>query len=135
MDLIITTPKCEMKNAKLEAEKCIKDGGGIYFRRFSTKDYPKKVKVGDKVFYVEDGHIRGFAVINNIVNSQVNVFCSTTGKKYFPGFYIEMDAKSWQWIEPIRMDGFQRFRYVKERFEYKVVGSWLDPKPEVKETI
>ena len=37
MDIILTTPKYEMANAAREAENCIKDGKGYYFRRFNQE--------------------------------------------------------------------------------------------------
>lgn len=61
MDIIVTTPKTEMVNAAREAENCIKEGGGYYFRRFNQQ--PCGLMPGEKVFYVEDGHITGYAII------------------------------------------------------------------------
>ena len=33
-NIIVTTPKTEIENAKKEAEECIKNNGGSYFRFF-----------------------------------------------------------------------------------------------------
>lgn len=122
-DIIVTTPKTEMKNAVKEVEKCINEGGGYYFRRFFS--LPKEVDIGSRIFYVENGYIRGFGVICDIKRGPY--ICSVTGLSWGVGFYIFMEAKSWKWIKPQQMKGFQGFRYFDDKYE--VVGGWLDPKP------
>jgi hypothetical protein len=47
--IIVTTPKSEMFNAKKEAEKCIKEGGGYYFRALSSM--PKDIVIGGSRLY------------------------------------------------------------------------------------
>lgn len=42
MDIIVTTPKSESEKSRLEAEKCINEGGGFYFRKLHSK--PKDLK-------------------------------------------------------------------------------------------
>ena len=118
MDIIVTTPKREMANAAREAEDCKRDGGGEYFRRFPVERAPD-VLPGDRVYYVEDGYIRGFAVVKWLHLAKNSVRCTTTRRRYPPGLYIYMRASSWQWIEPIPMSGFRGFRHAR----------WLDPKP------
>ncbi len=127
MDIIVTTPKSQMENAKKEAEHCISKGGGIYFRRFSLNKKPK-IEKGNKVFYVEDGYLRGYATVLYTQEADGQI-CEVTGKQYLPGFYVVMDAKSWKWIKPIPMKGFQGYRYLKDDINIEVVGNWLDKKP------
>jgi hypothetical protein len=131
MDIIVTTPKHEMENAAAEAQTCIDEGCGEYFRRFHL-NYSPKINIGERVFYVEDGYVRGFAIAHRVVNIPRRMQCDTTGRWYDYGFYIFMPADSWQWIEPVPMKGFQGFRYYATNFfVYKIVGNWLDPKPEI----
>ena len=142
MDIIITTPKSQMANAAQEAAECIADGGGDYFRRFNPPG--PRVMPGDKVFYVEDGFIRGYATATRLVNIPRTMRCDTTGRWYAPGYYVFMRADSWKWIKPIPMRGFMGFRYARARGDnpniiehvgacgaswVEVVGDWLDPKP------
>ncbi len=135
MDIIVTTPKSQMKAAAQEAADCIAAGGGEYFRRFNSNQYPD-IGVGDKVYYVEDGYIRGFAIVKR-VRHRDGIQCDTTGRQWLDGCYIFMDAKSWQWITPVPMKGFQNFRYA-DRYSWPypewIVGGWLDPKPETHQT-
>lgn len=125
MDIIVTTPKTQMEEAKQEAHDCIRNLGGHYFRRFNHK--PSDLTIGDKIFYVEDGYIRGFASIVKMESGENQ--CETTGKFWAQGWYVFLDSTTWQWIKPIPMKGFQGWRYFKD--EYVIIGGWLDPKPNV----
>ena len=149
MDIIVTTPKSEMANAAREAADCIAAGGGEYFRRFPLVRTPK-VTPADRVYYVEDGYVRGFAVISRL-SYESGMNCDTTGRRWARGWYVFMDANSWKWIRPIPMRGFQGFRYagrvqisqtdgvgcpgdckilVGANWQIvHVVGGWVDPKP------
>lgn len=129
MDIIVTTPKSEMLNAQQEAKDCIKAGGGVYFRRLSSR--PIKLEIGDRVFYVEDGYVRGFAEVSEIELFHSGAICETTHQTYPPGWYVMMDAVTWKWIEPIKMKGFQGYRYCNFP-KIEIVGGWLDPKPKTK---
>lgn len=126
MNIIVTTPKSEMETSKKEAEKMKKEGGGLYFRRFDR--LPLKLNVGDKVFYTENGYIRGFAVATKIFKEE-GMGCDTTGRHYPKGFYVFMDASTWKWVKPIPYKGFQGFRYFDQPFE--VVGNWEDDMPAI----
>jgi hypothetical protein len=64
MDIIVTTPKNKSQEASREADYCKKNGGGYYFRVFPVKRYPRNIKIGDKVFYIDNGYIRGFCLID-----------------------------------------------------------------------
>ena len=125
-NFVVTTPKSEMLNAAREAEACRQAGGGFYFRVFRNCR-PDGLDRGSKIFYVEDGYVRGFAVISDITRR--NFTCEVTGQPSGFGWYAIMPADSWRWIKPIPMKGFQGWRYWGGVFE--VIGAWLDPKPEL----
>ncbi len=122
-DIVVTTPKNMMETAAQEARDCIEAGGGQYFRTF--RDRPRDLEVGSRIFYVEDGYVRGFAVVRWILHG--TMLCRTTGKDWGVGYHVTMSAASWKWIEPIPMKGFQGFRYCD--LDFRVVGDWLDPRP------
>jgi len=128
-NLLVTTPKSESENSAREAECCTKKGGGFYFRRFNK--LPKNLSAGSKIFYVEDGYIRGYGVVSVITEIKDDHFqCDVTGKKWEPGTYAVIPADSWKWIKPISHKGFQGYRYF-DGAGVEVVGGWLDEKPEV----
>jgi hypothetical protein len=128
-DIIVTTPKSQMKIAEQEALECleaIQNGEeAAYFRTFSKK--PKDLDIGSRIFYVEDGFIRGFVTVKKI--GKGNIQCSTTGKNWKGECYVLMPAQNWKWIKPIVMKGFQGYRYFQAPKDMEIVGDWLDPKP------
>lgn len=119
-----------MSNAAREAADCLRAGGGRYFRRLGTT--PKEIGEGSRVYYVEDGYIRGYCLLQRVEKSSGKT-CDTTGKVFEAGTYLVMDAQSWRWIAPIRFPGFQGWRYAPAQWsdQAKVVGFWRDPKPAV----
>lgn len=128
MDIVVTTPKTERVNAEAEAEWAKAQGGGIgvtYFRRM--KKVPQNLELGDKVFYCEDGYVRGFCILGGIDWGEQPAVCAVTMRDWGDGAQLIMRADSWQWIKPIPMKGFQGFRYFKQPFE--VVGDWKDKRP------
>jgi len=137
MDIIVTTPKSEIANAAAEAADCIAAGGGEYFRRFPVRASPRLLRLCERVYYVEDGYVRGFGTVKRKECIDVDVLCDTTYRHWPPGTYVFMDATSWQWIRPIPMRAFQGFRYVDEAsvpFDgdtVEIIGDWRDPKPEI----
>ena len=142
MDIIVTTPKSEMAHAAQEAADCIAAGGGEYFRHFSDGYWGPKIRAGERVWYVEDGYVRGFCVVSRVLRRGAGEVCATTGRVWPNGLYVYMDAASWQWVKPIAMRGFQGYRYVHPRsvgewlaaqiHQAEVVGGWRDQRPEVK---
>ncbi len=122
-DIVVTTPKTQMETAAQEARECIEAGEGCYFRTFPNR--PKDLQPGSRVFYVEDGYVRGYAVVAKMITGYIR--CAVTGELWY-GHQALMSAASWKWIEPIPMKGFQGFRYCS--LDFRVVGDWLDPRPE-----
>jgi hypothetical protein len=115
-DIIVTTPKGEIANAAREAREA---------RRFK-KSVPRELAPGSRIFYVEDGYVRGFATVERVETS--SRLCTTTGREWGEGTYAFMRADSWQWIRPLKMTGFQGYRYDAPP-GVEIVGGWLDPKP------
>jgi len=125
-NIIVTTPKSEIENSRKEAEECAKVGGGFYFRKF--KKCPKELESGSKIFYVEDGYIRGFGEVAKIVKNEK--VCDVTRKNWGMAYFAIVPSCSWKWIKPIKMPGFQGFRYFDDE-NVEIVGNWLDPKPQI----
>jgi len=124
-DILLTTPKSQVKRAKLEAQRAKKEGRGYYFRRF--RKLPKKIQLGSRIFYVEDGYVRGFAPVEMIYEGTMK--CDVTGNVYC-GFNLLMNVITWKWIKPIPYKGFQGFRYFGGH-EVEIIGGWLDSMPAV----
>jgi len=130
MDIMVTTPKDRMEAAAREAEDCKQAGGGFYFRRLcGSCGHTPRIKSGDRVYYVEDGAVRGFCLLDRLEEKTVDMVCASNQTNYFPGVFAFMDARTWQWIEPIPMQGFRGWRYFPKELAPQVVGGWLDPRP------
>lgn len=137
-DIIVTTPKDQMESAAQEAADCIAAGGGEYFRRFPAAYAPSGLVRGRRVWYVEDGFLRGYAVVDR-VETRNGMDCDTTGRRWPAGVYVFMRADSWRWIEPFPMRGFRGYRYFTDGLQYslrplQVVGDWLSPRPPTRAT-
>jgi hypothetical protein len=131
-----------MANAAQEAADCLAAGDGEYFRRFDANHYPS-IGQGDRVYYVEDGYVRGFCRVDRVESRTLGCRCDTTGRAWAPGIYVFMRADSWQWIKPIPMRGFMgwraAFRYLhrphalEEQWRgtalVEIVGDWKAPRP------
>ena len=127
MDIVVTTPKSERVKAEAETEWAKAQGGGpgvVYFR--SVSKFPKDIAVGDKVFYVEDGYVRGYCTLAGLSAGESGE-CQATGRDWGEGPQLVMRADSWKWVKPIPMKGFQGFRYFDQ--PYEVVGDWQDKRP------
>lgn len=133
-DIVVTTPKSQMATAALEAEQARALDGverSFYFRNLG-KHGGANLGKGSRVYYVEDGYLRGFGVVESdedIIHRPFNR-CETTGKLFMDGWYAYIPADSWQWIAPIPYKGFQGWRYAPDEWRnLEVIGDWLDPKP------
>lgn len=127
--IIVTTPQTSAKRAAQEAQDCIDAGGGEYFRRFGGRSFPKRLHVGDRVYYVQNGFLRGYALVSRFEISSGEV-CDTSGEQYGSGHYVYMDATTWKWVEPTPMKGFQGYRYAADWTNLlAILGGWKDPMP------
>jgi hypothetical protein len=131
-NIIVTTPVGNSKRAALEAQNSIEAGGGEYFRRFGGRSFPKRLVVGDRVYYIQNGFVRGFALVSRFEISGGET-CDISGEQYGSGHYVFMDAKSWQWVTPAPMKGFQGYRYTTNEIDdLPSIGNWQTPQPEAR---
>jgi hypothetical protein len=128
-NIIVTTPQRCRSQARKEAENCIKDGGGYYFRKFPPQCRPKHLGVGDRVYYVQDRFLRGFALVDSFEYLEKQI-CDTSGQDFGAGYFVYMNATTWQWVKPSLFKGFQGWRYALDWVDLlPIVGGWLDPMP------
>jgi len=128
MDIVVTTPLSERANAAREAAALITAGGGQYFRALHAK--PARLTEGDRIFYVEAGYVRGYGVVAAVHFGGDR--CGITERWWDGAVSVWFDARSWTWIRPLPMQGFQGFRYATRDLLdlVEVVGGWLDTMPE-----
>jgi len=104
----VTTPKSEHETARLEGEAVTDDPNAFWFRSFRGKI---KASVGDRVYYVDNGAIRGYGVIFKI---EVGEMWDDAHERWWSGTHLLQ--REWIWLKaPVPYKGFQGFRYVDEK--------------------
>lgn len=133
-DIIVTSPKNRMDEAEQEALDCIANGGGYYVRILHST--PKDLRIGDRVWYTENGYLRGYAFVDSVDKWKKpgdSVRCETTGRDWpipVGGCMVFMRADTWTWVVPEVFKGFQGWRYFDHReWGCIKIGGWRDPKP------
>lgn len=121
IDAVVTTPMKLTGQAKAEAiqvrewHKEDPDSALHYHRDYKFKPFVEK---GDRVYYVEDYYIRGYCIVDYVFEKSMGVW------------RVKMDARSWTWIYPIPMTGFQGIRKFKlSRDLITEIGDWEVPMP------
>lgn len=119
MDIIVTSALSRMEENAKKAEKYIKEGGGVYYRRLFRPG--PALLPGDRVFFVEAGYIRGFCLVEELQYPE----------KSAGVLFVKMQAHTWKWIKPLPMPGFRGWKVVNEKINsmVEVVGDWESPKP------
>ena len=59
VDMLVTTPQSEIDTSRREGE-IVEEEGGYWFRTFRFKP---KVEIGEKIFFVEAGLIKGYGIV------------------------------------------------------------------------
>lgn len=105
MNILVTTPKSAHKLAEEEARVVQENSSAYWFRTIRGRP---NVKVGDRVYYVDNGKITGYGIVFGIEEGELE--CEATGKIY-RGTHLKQ--RDWFPLNPpIRFKGFQGFRYV-----------------------
>ena len=110
MNILVTTPKTEIDNSRKEGQQ-VEQEGGYWFRTFKFKP---KVEPGDKIFFTENGQIRGYGIIFEIYQSAGQETCDVTGRVWGSeyGSWV-VCYNDWHWLPTlIPFKGFQGIRYI-----------------------
>ena len=108
-DIIITIPaninwndyKKELKNVENYSQ----------VMNFKVPTFPKRTKVGNKCYLCYKGEIIGWMEIVGMEEKEFT--CTTTGKQFKGKFVLRSGPLNY--INPIKMKGFQGFRYFSEK--------------------
>lgn len=108
---MVTFPRNKLKdldNEEREIRKVLSHGDNInYFWCLSQK--PKNLNIGDKVYFIWNSKMRGYHIVVGFGN---DMKCTTTGIQY-EGYCIILDTQFHELEEPVTMNGFRGFRYIK----------------------
>jgi len=112
MDIVVTIPKKEAANIEKE-ERWAEENKYTTARCFwKVSGVPKKLKRGDRVYFVENGMITSY---NEFMYCDWDLTCDVTGREW-PGLNLVMDIPAVILKKPVPMKGFRGFRYI-ERIE------------------
>lgn len=78
MDIVVTIPRKEYKNDDLETEYLIKHNA---YQFWTMNRIPKKLKEGDRVYFVKDNKIESSMEVFNIEYDTENK-CEVTGRTW-----------------------------------------------------
>jgi hypothetical protein len=107
MDIVVTIPKSEYQNDENETTDYLDNPDIVQFWNFSR--IPKKLQVGDRVYFVKNNRIESsMKVIDIVTNSSTK--CETTGRTWAGKCQLFLDDLREENI-PIQIKGFQGFRY------------------------
>jgi hypothetical protein len=71
------------------------------------------IRNGDKIFFVEDGQVRGYGTIFDLYMFDDAELCEIIGGPWGKAGDWVVCYNDWHWLEkPVQMKGFQGFRYV-----------------------
>ena len=71
------------------------------------------VEVGDRIYFVEDGMIRGYGVVFSVAELRHGMECEVTGRIWGRSGDWVICYNDWRWLKtPVPMNGFQGIRYL-----------------------
>lgn len=109
MDMLVTTPKSEIETSRKEG-KVVEREGGYWFRTFRFRP---KVGKGNRIFFVENGLIRGYGIVFGIHQTKGRKLCDLTKRAWGKAGDWVVAYSDWHWLKnPIEFKGFQGIRYV-----------------------
>jgi len=103
-DIVITIPKSILWS---DYEKEILKASKGEIMNFKVNNFPN-TKKGCKCYIVHEGLVKGYMYVSGL--SEREFKCSTTGKDW-KGKFIERTGKFYPLKNPIKMKGFQGYRY------------------------
>jgi len=107
---VLTIPKTTPWSEYQRELAAVADGSQVM--NYRTQYFPKGMKPKDRCYLVHDGRVRGWMVIVGLVDSPKEWTCTTTGKRWPAGKYIQRSGK-FHPVDGPEMTGFRGVR----RFE------------------
>lgn len=110
LNILVTTPKSKKSIAEEEGKK-VNVEGGYWFRVFH---FQPQVSIEDRIYFVDDGMIRGYGIIFDCSMIEDSIECTTTGIKHGKVGDWVLKYNDWHWLPlQISWKGFQGIRYIE----------------------
>jgi len=107
MDWILTIPKTTRWEDYQRELDAVADGRDRM--NYRTRYFPKEMQVGDRCFLVWNGRVRGWMEVVGLVDAVKPWQCTTTGRMWPPGKYIQRSGPFHEVCGP-EMTGFRGVR-------------------------
>lgn len=121
MNWVLTIPK-KVKWSDYEKELAtVEDGSQVM--NYKTRYIPKGMSQGDRCYIVHDGKVRGWMKITGVEDRSEPWECTTTGKTWPAGKYIQRSG-AFHKVDGPEMTGFRGIRKY-ETSEERVASRWL----------
>lgn len=107
MDIVVTIPKDEYKNDELETKEMSENGYSMFW---SLAKRPKKLEVGDRIYFSKYGIIESSMTVFDIKENHTTT-CETTGRNWTAPYQLFLNDLQDETHLQIPARGFQGFRY------------------------
>lgn len=107
-DIVITIPSTISWSDYEKEIEAVKNYSQVM--NFKVSNFPKKTKIGNKCYLCYKGEVIGWMKIVGMEEKEFT--CTTSGKQYKGKFILR--SGPFNKISPIKMTGFQGFRYFSE---------------------
>jgi len=91
MDWAITIPKTVLWEDYEKELATVADGSSVM--NYRVRGFPKDMKIGDRCFLVWNGRVRGWMRITGKVDTPTDWTCSTTGRRWPAGKYVQRSGR------------------------------------------
>lgn len=107
MDIVVTIPKSEYEHDDSETEFLLQNPD--YFQFWTLSKVPKKLNIGDRIYFVKRNIVESSMEIFNILTNQ-NEHCDVTDRNWSRKCMVYFKEIREENIN-IEVKGFQGFRY------------------------
>ena len=107
MNWVLTIPKSVRWEDYQKELETVADGSSVM--NYRTRYFPKGMKAGDRCYLVWDGQVRGWMKIVGLVDANTPWRCTTTGKTWPAGKYIQRSGPFHE-VDGPAMVGFRGVR-------------------------
>jgi len=99
---------------------------------FHVKAKPTDLKIGDRVWIVSGGYLRGFSLASGVIRLFENQSDYVTGRTFKAGWFVLSTSDTWKWIQPVGpMKMIRGYQYMDaaEELLNRVCGTAKDEPP------
>jgi len=104
---VLTVPKTTAWSDYQRELAAVADGSVVM--NYRVRFFPKGMQAGDRCYVVHDGRVRGWMKVVGLVDAPDEWTCTTTGRRWPPGRYIQRSGP-FHAVDGPEMTGFRGVR-------------------------